>query len=159
MTDARFPERWLNDRRLRMLSDRAFRVFVVALAWSAANRTDGVITHADLPLLPVAGPDAAGLGAGELADAGLWVWAGDHWQMAEFEETQTTSADLDHAAEMRRKARERKRRERARHDAAVPRDVTRDTTRTGQARPGQAPRAGPGFNGRAQVSREREEER
>jgi hypothetical protein len=39
MTDARFPERWLNDRRLLRLSDAAFRLFVISLTWSVSNRT------------------------------------------------------------------------------------------------------------------------
>jgi hypothetical protein len=130
MTDARFPERWLNDRRVRMLSDGAFRRFVISLAWSAANRTEGVITHADLPLLPLAGPDCTG----ELVEAGLWLWIGDHWLIAPFEETQTTRADLEAVDLARQKAREKKRRQRA-AAAAVPGDVPGDNT--GQARTGQ----------------------
>jgi len=31
MTDARFPERWLNDRRVLRLSDVDFRTFVTTL--------------------------------------------------------------------------------------------------------------------------------
>ena len=40
MTDARLPERWLNDRRLQRHSADHYRAFVNALLWSVANRTD-----------------------------------------------------------------------------------------------------------------------
>jgi hypothetical protein len=134
MTDARFPERWLNDRRIMCLPDDAFRLFVVSLAWSVANRTDGRIYDDDLSLIP-----ASARGSGQLAKTGLWERVADYWQIGEFEETQTTREDLDHLALQRRKARDRKRAERARRGGRVPRDVTRDvttdSTRTGQARP------------------------
>jgi hypothetical protein len=135
MTDARFPERWLNDRRVLRLPDDAFRLFVLSLAWSVANRTDGRIYDDDLALIP-----ASASGSGQLAKSGMWERVADYWQIAEFEETQTTRADLDHLAEQRRKARDRKRAERARRTRSVPRDVLRDvtsdSTRTGQARTG-----------------------
>jgi hypothetical protein len=134
MTDARFPERWLNDRRIVRLSDDAFRLFVMSLAWSVANRTDGRIYDDDLALIL-----ASANGSGQLAKAGLWERVADYWQIAEFEDTQTTSADLAHMAAMRRKARDKKRRQRARA-RDVPRDrpgdVPGDMTRTGQDRPG-----------------------
>ena len=68
MTDARFPERWLNDRRIVHLSDRAFRTFVLTLAWAAANRTDGRLDLDDLAF--VRGADEAC--AVELMTADLW---------------------------------------------------------------------------------------
>ena len=58
MTDARFPERWLNDRRVLRLPDDAFRLFVLSLAWSVANQADGRIydltpgTLFDIPAEP-----------------------------------------------------------------------------------------------------------
>jgi hypothetical protein len=132
MTDARFPERWLNDRRILRLPDDAFRLFVLSLAWSVANQTDGRIYDDELPLIP-----ASASGSGRLAKCGLWERVADHWLITVFEETQTTRADLEHLASQRRKARDRKRRERARRvPRDVPRDVTSDSTRTGQARTG-----------------------
>jgi hypothetical protein len=59
MTDARFPERWLNDRRVLRLPDDAFRLFVLSLAWSVANQTDGRIYDEDQALVPPARPAAA----------------------------------------------------------------------------------------------------
>jgi hypothetical protein len=132
MTDARFPERWLNDRRVLRLPDDAFRLFVLSLAWSVSNRTDGRIYDDDLALIP-----ASASGSGQLAKSGLWERVADYWLITVFEDTQTTRADLEHLAGQRRKARDRKRRERARRVARdVPRDVTADSTRPGQARTG-----------------------
>jgi hypothetical protein len=132
MTDARFPERWLNDRRVLRLPDDAFRLFVISLTWSVANQTDGRIYDDELTLIP-----ASPAGSGQLAKSGLWERVADYWLITVFEETQTTRADLEHLAGQRRKARDRKRRERARRRVPrdVPRDVTGDSTRTGQARP------------------------
>lgn len=133
MTDARYPERWLMDRRIQRLPDAAFRTFVTSLAWSVANRTDGVVTFADRELLPDGDPRCIG----QLVDAGLWEVTGDGWLISVFEETQTTRADLDHLDRQRRLARDRKRRERERRVTRdVPRDVTHDSTRTGQDRTG-----------------------
>ena len=41
MTDARLPERWLNDGRLQRVSASAYRLFGNGLMWTVANRTDG----------------------------------------------------------------------------------------------------------------------
>jgi hypothetical protein len=88
MTDARFPERWLNDRRVMCLPDDAFRLFVISLAWSVANRTDGRIYDDELSLIP-----ASAAGSGRLAKSGLWERVADYWLITVFEDTQTTRAD------------------------------------------------------------------
>jgi len=134
MTGARFPERWLNDRRLARLRDDAFRLFVTGLVWSVANPTDGVLSDDDLELLR-ADPRCAD----QLAEAGLWVQVADNWLIADFSETQTTREQLQASELARKKARDKKRRQRA-AVAAVPGDVPGDST--GQARTGQAPREG-----------------
>lgn len=131
MTDARFPERWLNDRRVLRLPDDAFRLFVMSLAWSVANQTDGRIYDEDLALIP-----ASTTGSGQLAKSGLWERVADYWLITVFEDTQTTRADLEALARGRRAARDKKRRQRAAKAATVPGDVPRDTPRTGQARTG-----------------------
>ena len=56
MTDARFPDRWLHDRRLLRLSDSEFRTFVTSLTWCVSNRTDGRLEHDDLAMVPPADP-------------------------------------------------------------------------------------------------------
>ena len=139
MTDARLPERWLNDRRLARLSDAAFRLYVTALMWAVANRTEGLLAADDLPLMP-----RVDLGrVDELEKAGLWTRDQDGWLIAEFVETQTSNEQLAATARARLLARDRKARQRAREREeknASSRDVTRDYTgqdRPGQDRPGQ----------------------
>jgi hypothetical protein len=138
MTDARFPERWLNDRRVLRLPDDAFRLFVMSLAWSVANQTDGRVYDDDLALIP-----ASASGSGQLAKAGLWERVADYWLITVFEETQTTRDDLQVLANARRRKRDQMRRRRAAEaetEAAstVPGDVpghsSGDSTRTGQAK-------------------------
>ena len=48
----RFPERWLNDRRVLSLSDPAFWLYVIPLTWSVFNRADGELYDDDLLLIP-----------------------------------------------------------------------------------------------------------
>lgn len=142
MTDARFPEQWLNDRRVTLLPDAAFRLFVTSLAWAVANRTDGVLYDDDLAMIPRADPDQAKV----LAKARLWRRDRDRWFIVVFPDTQTTSAELESAAAARRANRERQARHRQRErerkaagQEGVARDVTRDVTgySTGQDRTGQ----------------------
>ncbi len=134
MTDARFPERWLTDRRIMRLDAESFRVFMVALAWCASNRTDGAVSRDDLPMIP----HADGTRVAVLVRAGLWHVTRDGWQIDGWDLTQTTRAQLEHLDRKRVMDRERKARQRARE-----RDSTRDVTRdgpgdnTGQDRPGQ----------------------
>jgi hypothetical protein len=142
MTDARFPERWLNDRRVLRLSDAAFRLFVCGLAWSVANKTDGYLSDEDLALIPGVNLEAAEA----LYDAELW-WSHMHGaQITEFEDTQSSRDELDALAARRRNDRRRKAAERARKATSASRlpsasrDSSRDShaerVRTGQARPG-----------------------
>ena len=145
VTDARFPERWLNDRRVRRLPDDAFRMFVNSLLWSVANKTDGVLYDDDLPLipggrpievgrdLPVAGPES------HLVKADLWKRVADYWLITDFADTQSSRDELDALAARRRADRKRKAAERARK--AESRDESRDLSRDSPAeriRPGQA---------------------
>lgn len=137
MTDARFPERWLNDRRLARTSDAEFRAFVLALAWSVSNRTDGVVTAEDLELIP-----RADLGHAEaLADRGLWEAVEGGWRIVEFGSTQTPSAQLEGLAA--RRAGDAKRAKKYRDGKrASSRDSSRDDigqARTGQDRPDALP--------------------
>lgn len=147
MTDARYPERWLNDRRLLRLSGDDHSAFVRALAWSVANRTDGVIEFGDLKLIP----DMTDATSDALVKAELWkvIDGGERFHIVDYEETQTSRDELEILANERRRNREAKRRERARKAAAQAdvrgtvyidsqADVSGDAPRTGQARTGQA---------------------
>ena len=141
MTDARFPERWLQDRRVLRLSDAGFRLFVLSLAWSVSNRTDGVIYDDDLALMTTTDPDRSG----ELVKAGLWLRERDRWLIVDFLDTQTSRDEHEMLAGARRRAREKKARQRAKQaspDGAVPGDgpgdMSRGQHRIGQDRTGKA---------------------
>ena len=115
MTDARFPDRWLADRRLLRLPADAFRLFAFALMWSVSNKTDGVIDDDDLPLIPGFGPGCVD----HLADAGLWERQVDAWVITVYADTQTSRSEFDALAARRRSDRQRKARERLRKASDV----------------------------------------
>ena len=135
------------DVRIARASDEAFRSYCLALMWSVSNRTDGVLLPDDLNLIP-------GFRRGtpsELVAAGLWTPQPKGWLIADFENTQTTRAQLEAADRARVHEREKKRRQREAKrqaetevststDSVVPGDIPRDvpTDNTGQARTGQA---------------------
>jgi hypothetical protein len=131
VTDARYPERWLNRRAILRLSDGAFRLFVIGNVFAVANRTDGLLHTDDLPLLLGADPGYAD----ELSKAGLWELIGDRWLLLDYADTQTSRHDLEVLDNVRRRDRDKKRRQRA-VPRDVPRDSRRDDTRTGQDRTG-----------------------
>jgi len=132
MTDARLPDRWLTDRRLLRLTDPGFRLFVNALVWSVANKTDGELEDADLPLIPAYSEAAMT----ELAQAGLWIRTTRRsWLITDFGDTQSSRDELDALAARRRADRQRKARSRDRS-----RDGHAESVRLGQARQGKDPR-------------------
>jgi hypothetical protein len=121
MTDARFPERSLNDKRLLRLSDPSFRLYVVGLAWTVSNRTDGVLYDDDDQMLMVNVDPARAV---ELVKAAVWLRDADRYVIAEFDSTQTPAAQLDALDQRRRSDRDRARRYRERK--ARSRDSSRD---------------------------------
>lgn len=142
MTDARFPDRWLSDRRLQRLSDSHFRAFITSLAWSVSNRTDGVIEPEDLALIPNFSAGAVKA----FMDADLWSPLVKGWFIKDYPTTQTSREQLLANEQQRAKEREKKARQRAAKKAAsasadtdVPGDVPGDVPREnpGQDRPGQ----------------------
>ena len=104
MTDARYPERWLSDRRILRLSDTDHRTFVTALVWSVSNRTDGVIEHDDLLLMVSATQGSAAA----LVAAGLWAEEENRWTITDFDSTQTSAHQLQALDNVRRYDRDRK---------------------------------------------------
>ncbi len=138
MTDARFPERWLNDRRVARLSDGAFRTFVTTLTWSVANRTDGVVELDDLDFIH--GADRRHVQG--LVSSGLWSrTAKDIFLITVFKETQTSRHEMEVLEHLRKREREKKARQRARGGSED--DVSPGTSR-GMASPGTVPRDGIG---------------
>ena len=134
MTDARFPERWLNDARLQRVPAGAYRLFGNSLMWAVSNRTDGHVPAWALTMIP----HATEADAKELAAAGLWADGHGGWVIADYEDTQSTRDDLEVLANARKRQRDKKRRQRAGivSPGTVPGYVPRDSTRTGQDRPG-----------------------
>jgi hypothetical protein len=115
VTDARFPDRWLTDRRIQLLPDNAFRLFILVLAWSVSNKTDGVIYDDDLLLIPRVDAGCAD----HLVKAGLWAREADYWVIAVFADTQTSRSELDALAARRLSDRQRKAKERLRKASGV----------------------------------------
>lgn len=112
MTDARIPERWLNDRRFARLGHEPFHLYILAITWSVANRTDGVIESDDLDLIAAW---ATGKPIELLVNAGLWTEEveGKRWLITDYSGTQTSSHDLQVLDNARRHEREKKARQRA----------------------------------------------
>ena len=141
MTDARFPDRWLSDRRLQRLSDAHFRAYITSLVWSVSNRTNGAIEPADLGLIPNFTTGCAQA----FIDAGLWSPLEKGWLISDYLSTQTSSEQLAAAEAARIREREKKARQRAAkraqtcNNADVPGEVPGDVPgdNTGQDRRGQ----------------------
>jgi hypothetical protein len=144
VTDTRLPDRWLMNPVMRELSDTDWRVYTWGLMQSNNQQTDGFIPASALVLLHPLGqhPDSYE----RLCERGLWTQVANGYQVNDWEETQTLSADLQ-----RRRTNNRTRQQRKRDlDAAskvtdpsfsVPRDVPRDVLgeeRLGKARIGKA---------------------
>jgi hypothetical protein len=94
--DARYPDRYLHDRRVTRLSDADHRAYVLALVWSVANRTDGVITLDDLDAMPKPVTREA-LQALERAELAAEELAGSEmvWRLTDYATTQTSRAELE----------------------------------------------------------------
>ena len=109
MTDARLPERWLNDSRLQRLSADHYRTFINALLWSVANRTDGRVEREDVGLIP----HWSGNAAKAFVAAGLFTAQSNGWLIADYAATQTTRSELETLERVRRREREKKAKQRA----------------------------------------------
>jgi hypothetical protein len=135
MTDTRLPERFLTDRRLLLLDVAHRWSYVASLAWSVANRTDGVILPEELDLIP----DFASGSPTALLDARLWKPLPKGWAIIDFASTQTSAHELSVLENVRRNNREaqaRKRAERASDKPPPPpsqRDSQPDVSMTGQS--------------------------
>ena len=76
--DDRFP----SHRKIALLSDRAFRLHVAAICWSAENLTDGRITDRELTLIThIRGVKTT---AQQLEEAGLWDRTADGWAIHDY---------------------------------------------------------------------------
>lgn len=140
--DSRFPERWLNDRRIARASADQFRLFVYANTWSVSNRTDGLIPAAELSLIPYANTaDAAALVA-----LGLWKTVDGGWMIESYKDAQSSKAQLEGLDHKRRVSanaskayRERKKAKAPSYDESPDRQHDSSYDDKGKARTGQAP--------------------
>ena len=100
--NSNYPERWLNDRRIRNLSDSAHRLFVLALTYSVGNYTDGILSPGDMDdLLRGQKIDAAAVAELEMQEV-LEV-VRDGWLLVDFDSTQTSAAQAKGAALARKR--------------------------------------------------------
>jgi hypothetical protein len=105
----RLDDRFPSHRKIATLDDRAFRLYVSALCWSAENLTDGAIGEKELPLVAhIRGVKAT---AQRLVDAGLWERTETGWQVHDFLDYQYSAeqvrAEREKNAERQRRFRER----------------------------------------------------
>jgi hypothetical protein len=103
---ARFDDRFPSNRKVRPLSDGAFRLYVSSVCWSAENLTDGVVKTAELRL--VADVKAARTRAKELVEHGLWEeLRGVGWRIHDYHEYNPTAEQVraDRAAKTARQQR------------------------------------------------------
>ncbi|WP_284976082.1 hypothetical protein [Arthrobacter sp. efr-133-TYG-104] len=110
MTDARHPERWLNDKRIQRLSGDEYRAYSLSLMWAVSNRTDGLIEEIDLAAIPHIRQEHAKA----LVKAGLWCKCEQGWMIIDFATTQTSKSEIEASERARRKEAERKAASRAR---------------------------------------------
>jgi hypothetical protein len=109
MTDARLPERWLNDRRLQRLSADHYRTFINALLWSVANRTDGRIEREDVGLIP----HWSGSAAKAFVSAELFTPQSGGWLITDYASTQSARSELERLEKLRAGERIKKAKQRA----------------------------------------------
>lgn len=112
---ARFDDRFPSNRKIRMLGDGAFRLYVSAVCWSAENLTDGFIPHDEL-LLVSDTRDAEGA-CEELVKRKLWTAVAGGWQIHDYHEYNPT-ADQVRAERKAKTARQERWRENKRRAAA-----------------------------------------
>lgn len=107
--DDRFP----THRKVALLSDRAFRLYVSGLCWSSENLTEGRILTRELPFIArVRGLKSV---AKELEDAGLWDPSDGGWTIHDYLEYNPdrakVQAERKSNAERQKAWRERKKQE------------------------------------------------
>lgn len=110
----RLDDRFPSHRKVALLSDRAFRLYVSALCWCSENLTEGAISERELPY--VARLRGMKKAAAELEAAGLWDRAGDGWMVHDYLEYNPdrarVQADRESNAARQKAWRDRKRAER-----------------------------------------------
>lgn len=111
MVSANIPEQWLSNVSILRLSYRARDHHTMLLMWSVANRTDGAIPR-DIDIFQ---PTITAEGIEELVKAGFLLDRGEDFLLTKYEESQSSSAQIDAGvlAARRNSDKLRKRRQRA----------------------------------------------
>ncbi|MFF3497413.1 hypothetical protein ACFYWS_39480 [Streptomyces sp. NPDC002795] len=118
---ARFDDRFPSNRKVRLLTDGAFRLYVSAICWSAENLTDGVIKTTELRL--VSDVKSSRTRAQQLVEAGLFeVVKGVGWKIHDYNEYNPTAeqAKADRAAKTARQKRWREKKNEQQPDPTPP---------------------------------------
>ncbi|MGY0023716.1 hypothetical protein ACVHNB_32700 [Streptomyces sp. YJ-C3] len=118
---ARFDDRFPSNRKVRLLTDGAFRLYVSAICWSAENLTDGVVKTHELRL--VSDVKSSRTRAKQLVEAGLFeVIEGVGWKIHDYHEYNPTAeqAKADRAAKTARQKRWREKRNQQQPDPTPP---------------------------------------
>jgi len=142
---ARFDDTFPAHRKVRRLSDGAFRLHVTAVCFSSHDLTDGLITHEDLEELTAI--KQADKRVNELVLRGVWEPVADGWIIHDYLDynpsRKQVMADRSAARERQQRARERR--------AASQRDARRDSQRESQTpdptRPDPSPSTTDGLSG------------
>lgn len=108
---AKFDERYPSHRKVRPLSDSAFRLDASAICWSAEHLTDGFIPEGDLPIVSdCKNPKKA---ATELVDRGRWEVTVGGWRIHDYLDynpgSDEVKAQRERDAERKRRGRENRR--------------------------------------------------
>lgn len=161
----RLDDRFPSHRKVALLSDRAFRVYVSALCWSSENLTEGKVLDRELRVIAhVRGMKAA---AKELEDAKLWDRVDDGWLIHDFLEYNPdrakVQADRDANAARQQAYRDRKQANREAKRAAqnTPPEAERNgvtppvTNSVSNGTPAPAPSPGPPKGGPGAAAGER----
>lgn len=127
----RLDDRFPTHRKVALLSDRAFRLYISGLCWASENLTEGKILDRELTLVTrIRGAKTA---AKELQAAGLWDREDDGWQIHDYLDynlsRQQVKADREANASRQQAWRDRKRAEREAKKAAE--EATRNAPRNG----------------------------
>lgn len=111
MTDARWPSRWVTDRRFLRLDAEDLVSYLWALTYSVESGTDGILEDADLMVIS----RYASSSTEALIKAGLFGRTDDgRILIVDYASTQTTAAEVRAAEDRRIAARLKKRAQRAR---------------------------------------------
>lgn len=101
----RFDDRFPTHRKVRRLSDSAFRLHVSAIHWCSEHLTDGHIPDAELEL--VSDSRSPRRAVAELERAGLWHAVEDGWEIHDFLEYQPSASKVRAEREAKKERQER----------------------------------------------------